>query len=134
MKTKLMKIGMIAIVCTFVFSGPSWAKNNHQHSKHNENHHKRVYGDDHVKKRYNGAEHWRHQFRKGHHRYYRPFNEYRPYRRYYHYRPYHHQYRHHHYRKHHRRFDRHHSNNDVLIIGSVFEPGWGFTFATKGQY
>ena len=147
MKTKFLKIGLIALAFTFVFTGSSWATNKHRERKPKKTYHKRTYHGDHVKKRYNDARHWRHggghrrhYYKKRHHRYYHPFLEYRRHHEHRYYRPYHYRYRHHHYRKyhhyrrHHRRIDHHHSNNGAFIIGSVFEPGWGFTFATKRQY
>jgi hypothetical protein len=60
MKTKLPKIGLIALAFTFVIAGSSWATNKHQERKHKKSYHKRIYHGDHVKKRYNKAGHWRH--------------------------------------------------------------------------
>jgi hypothetical protein len=135
MNTKLMKIGMIAAALIFILVGPSWAKNNQQQYKHKKHHNKQVYQDDHVKKGHSGGKHWRNRYQKGHYRYNRPGYWYRRHPRYHRYQPYpHRRYHQHHYRKHYRRFDHHHSQNDLVIIGSVYEPGWGFTFATKGQY
>ena len=142
MKTKLLKIGLIALAFMFVIAGSSWATNKQQERKHKKQHHKRTYQGDHVKKRFNGAGHWQHgagqwrhgaghYYKKRDYRYYHPFLDYRRHHEHRYLRPHPYRYRHRHYRRHHRRLDHHQSNNGAFSIVSVFEPGWGFTFATK---
>ena len=140
MKTRLLKIGLIALAFTFVITGSSWATSKHKERKHEKRYSKQIYHVDQVKKRFNADGHRRYHYKNRHYPYYNPFFEYRRHHEYRYYRPHHYRYRqhpyqnYHHYRRHHRRFDQHHSDNGALIIGSVFQPGWDFTFATKRPY
>jgi len=142
MKSKLLKISMLTAVLIFVFTGASWAdsrKNRHHYNVQNK-HYKAAKYRNPAHYNHGWNKHHRRHYRKNHNRHqqvhrarrhaYKHRHNYhgpvpRPHR--YHHKPV---YKHHHYRH----YEHDHSYNEFSIGVLIFEPGFGFSIATKRRW
>ena len=131
MKTKLLKVSMLAAVLIFVFAGASWAdgRKNRHYSYSPE---KRIRAKLHGVAKYHQPVHYKHKMNRHHKRLYK--------KHHYRHRPAH-RYRHHiFYHRHHYRHQRYYgensydddpSYNEFSIAATISEPGIEFSIGTK---
>jgi len=134
MKTKLLKMSMLAVVLIFVFTGASWAdgrKNRH----HRYAPEKRIRAEHHRVAKDHQPFHYKHKMSRHHKRLYK--------KHHYRHRPAHRSRHHKFYHRHHSRHGRYYSENyyyndasynEFSIAATISEPGKEFSIETKRRW